>query len=133
MANNEKAIKILLIDDEKSFCDIFSFVLKREGFDIKYFTDPKEALLNIVSEKPDLILLDIAMPIINGFSILSQLKKDLKEKQPKIVFLTNLKYSTDGSLIDETYAKSLGADGIIHKTEDMDKVIEKIKEFLKNE
>lgn len=133
MANNEKAIKILLIDDEKSFCDIFSFALKKEGFNIEYFTDPKEALLNIVSKKPDLILLDIAMPIINGFSILSQLKKDLKEKQPKIVFLTNLKYSADGSLIDETYAKSLGADGIIHKTEDMDKVIEKIKEFLKNE
>lgn len=130
MAQESGAIKIVLIDDEKSFCDLFSFALKKAGFNVKYYTDPKEALLKVIEDKPDSILLDIAIPELNGFNLFSHIKKDLQEKIPKIIFLTNLKYTANGTPIDENYIKSMGADGIIHKTEDLDKIIEKIKELF---
>jgi len=127
---NEKAIKIVVIDDEKSFCELLSFVLKKEGFDTKCYTDPQEALLNIVSDKPDLIILDLAMPVLNGFSLLEHLKKDLPEIHPKILIVTNLKYTDSGIPIDENYAKSLGVDGLIHKTGDLDEMVKKIKQVI---
>ena len=124
------AIKIVIIDDEKFFCEFLSFVLKKEGFDVKCYTDSKEALLNIVSDKPDLILLDLAMPEMNGFSLLEYLKKDLKEIHPKILIVTNLKYTDSGMPIDDNYAKLIGAQGIIHKTGDLDEIVKKIKEVI---
>jgi DNA-binding response OmpR family regulator len=127
---NEKAIKIVIIDDEKSFCELLSFVLKKEGFEIKCYNDPQEALLNIVSDKPDLIILDLAMPVLNGFSLLEHLKKDLQEINPKILIVTNLKYTDSGIPIDENYAKSLGVDGLIHKTGDLDEMVKKIKQVI---
>jgi DNA-binding response OmpR family regulator len=127
---NEKAIKIIIIDDEKSFCELLSFVLKKEGFEVKYYIDPQEALLNIVSDKPNLIILDLAMPVLNGFSLLEHLKKDLQEIHPKILIVTNLKYTDSGILIDENYAKSLGVDGLIHKTGDLDEMVKKIKQVI---
>jgi DNA-binding response OmpR family regulator len=127
---NEKAIKIVIIDDEKSFCELLSFVLKKEGFDVKCYTDPQEALLNIVSDKPDLIILDLAMPVLNGFTILEHLKKDIQEINPKILIVTNLKYTDSGIPIDENYAKFLGVDGLIHKTGDLDEMVKKIKQVI---
>jgi two-component system response regulator VicR len=127
---NEKTIKIVIIDDEKSFCELLSFVLKKEGFDTKYYTDPQEALLNIVSDKPDLIILDLAMPVLNGFSLLEHLKKDIQEINPKILIVTNLKYTDSGIPIDENYAKFLGVDGLIYKTGDLDEMVKKIKQVI---
>jgi two-component system, OmpR family, response regulator VicR len=127
---NEKATKIVIIDDEKSFCELLSFVLKKEGFEIKCYNDPQEALLNIVSDKPDLIILDLAMPVLNGFTILEHLKKDLQEINPKILIVTNLKYTDSGIPIDENYAQSLGVDGLIHKTGDLDEMVKKIKQVI---
>ena len=124
------AIKIVIIDDEKSFCELLSFVLKKEDFDVKCYTDSKDALLNIISDKPDLILLDLAMPEMNGFSLLEHLKKDLKEIHPKILIVTNLKYTDSGMLIDDNYAKLIGAQGIIHKTGDLGEIVKKIKEVI---
>jgi DNA-binding response OmpR family regulator len=126
----DKKIKVILIDDEKSFCELLSFVLKKEGFEVNCYNNSQEALLNIVSEKPDLIILDLDMPVLNGFSLLEHIKKDIKEIHPKILIVTNLKYTDSGIPIDENYVKSLGANGLIHKTGDLDEMIRKIKEII---
>jgi two-component system response regulator VicR len=126
----KKAIKIVIIDDEKSFCDLISFVLKKEGFDVQCYCDSQEALLNIISDKPDLIMLDLAMPVLNGFSLLENIKKDLQEIHPKILIVTNLKYTDSGIPLDENYAKSFGVDGLIHKTGDLDEMVKKIKQVI---
>jgi len=126
----EKAIKIVIIDDEKSFCELLSFVLKKEGFGVKCYTDPREALLNIVSDKPDLIILDLAMPVLNGFTILEYLKKDLQEIQPKILIVTNVEYTDSGIRLNEDYAKTLGVAGLIQKTGDLDEMVKKIKQII---
>ncbi|GIW67373.1 MAG: hypothetical protein KatS3mg096_241 [Candidatus Parcubacteria bacterium] len=127
----QMAKKIVLIDDEKSFVELFSFVLKKEGFDVIGFTDPQEALKNIsVCKNTDLILLDLSMPILNGFSLFCYLQRDLGKECPPIILITNLQYNNDGTKIDDNYAKSIGAVGVIRKTTDLPDIIKKIKEFL---
>lgn len=122
---------IIIIDDEKSFCELFSFALKKEGFKVIYYTDPQEALSKIIEVKADLILLDLAMPVLNGFDVLTHLKNELGQKLPPILILTNLEYTPSGIKIDDNYALSIGTLGIIHKTSDLDKMINKIKSFFK--
>ena len=129
MANQKK--KIIIIDDETSFINIFSAVLVKAGFEVKGFSDPKEALVKMVEEKPDLILLDVAMPEMDGFMVFESLKKDFKDKMPKVIFLTNLGETISGVSIDEQYAKDLGAQGYIRKTDDLDKIVQKVKDLLK--
>lgn len=122
--------KIVLIDDEKSFCDIIFFALKKAGFDVICFTNPKEALLKIVEIIPDLVLLDILMPGIDGYELITHLKKDLGPKCPPIFLLTNLRYTTDGRILDDKLAKSFGAAGVIQKSGNLDNLLEKINEVL---
>jgi len=126
----EKAIKFVIIDDEKSFCELLSFVLKKEGFDVKYYDNPQEALLNIVSDKPNVVIVDLSMPIMNGFTVLEHIKKDLNELGLKILIVTNLKYTDSGMPIDDNYAKLIGAQGIIRKTGDLDEIVKKIKDVI---
>jgi two-component system response regulator (stage 0 sporulation protein A) len=123
--------RIVLVDDDKNFCEFIGLSLAQE-FDIKCYIDPQEAYLAIKEDIPDLVLLDIAMPKLNGFGLLQYLKKDLNEKAPKIIFMTALEYTDDGIKIDEEYVRNLGADGLIRKEEDTKTIIQKIKQFLSN-
>lgn len=127
---DQRPKKILLIDDEKSFCEVISFALKKAGFEIKCFTNPKEALLKIFEDIPDLILLDIAMPEMNGLELLVYLKKDLMNKCPPILLLTNIKYTDDGKQIDKEFGNSIGVIDVIHKSDNLDEIIEKIKKVI---
>ncbi|GIW65563.1 MAG: hypothetical protein KatS3mg094_082 [Candidatus Parcubacteria bacterium] len=125
----QRPYRILLVDDEKSFCDLISFALKKEGFEIECFYDPKEALLKIIEIKPDLVLLDISMPEISGLEFLVHLKKDLGSKCPNIIIITNLKYTDDGQEINDEFVRSLGLKGIIYKSSGLEEIIKKIKEI----
>jgi len=129
MVSSEKKYRVVLVDDDKNFCEFMSISLAQE-FDIKCYTDPQEAYLAIKEDIPDLVLLDIAMPKINGFSLLTYLKKNLQDKAPKIMIITSLEYTDNGNKIDEEYVKNMGADGLIKKEEDLQIVIEKIKKVL---
>ncbi len=123
--------KIVLIDDEKSFVDLLSYILKKENYEVISFIEPSEVLKNInLLKDVNLILLDLYMPNIDGFNLLSYLKKELNFNTPPIIFITNLKYTEDGQLIDDDFAKNLGVNGVIFKTDDYQKNLEKIKSFL---
>lgn len=133
MAAEVSGKKIVIIDDEKSFVDIFTFVLKKEGFETRGYSDPQEALKNILEDKPDAILLDLAMPKINGFDVikhLQQIKDNFGSRFPKIIIITNLRYTEGGVKIDDEFAKSVGAIGVIYKTDDMEQTIKRIKNYL---
>ena len=80
--------KILIIEDDKSLVDALSQKLTKVGFDCILAFNGKEGLKKIEAEKPDLILLDIIMPIMDGLTMLKELRKTNKEV-PAIV-LTNL-------------------------------------------
>lgn len=123
--------KVLIIDDEVSFLTIFGTALSNAGFEVKTYSNSSEALKNIESEEPNLILLDISMPGMDGFEFFDQLKNKFSRKMPKVVFLTNLGESVAGASVDEHFAKNIGAAGYVHKTDDLHDVIKKINEIIK--
>jgi DNA-binding response OmpR family regulator len=85
----EKLKKILLVDDEEVFLEALSEQLKEAGYDVVWAKDGLEGIEKARSEKPDLILLDLLMPRLDGVSALKQLKAAEDTKSIPVVILTN--------------------------------------------
>ena len=85
----EKKVRVLVIDDERGFCYFARKNLQDSGpFEVLIATDPKEGLLLAQREKPDLILLDVMMPQMDGFELLDRLKKNLDTATIPVLMLT---------------------------------------------
>ena len=88
MNNNEKTI--LVIEDDKTLSKAISDKLKREGFNVLTAFDGEEGLKIAIEQKPDLILLDLIMPIMDGIAMLNNLREDVWGKKVPVIILTNL-------------------------------------------
>lgn len=82
--------KILLIEDEPLILQLFERKLRLEGFEVETASRGQTGLEKARSSQPDLILLDILMPGMDGFEVMKNLKSDPKTKKIPVVFLTNL-------------------------------------------
>ncbi len=123
----EKIVKIVLVEDDMYLRKMYELGLKKAGFEIKSAENGKQGLELINTENPDLILLDVIMPELNGFEVLKQLNESGKIKNYKIIILTNL-----GQEDDIKKAIDLGAkDFIIKSNFTINEVVKKIKKFLK--
>ncbi|MEK7530952.1 MAG: response regulator [Patescibacteria group bacterium] len=98
------AQRVLYIEDEKFFADTLENVLSQVGYDVMQAPDGEVGLKVAREWKPDLILLDLLLPKIEGFEVLRQLKADLATSKIPIVVLSNL-----NSESDVKRAKDLGA------------------------
>jgi len=83
-----KQKKILVVDDERHIVRLVQVNLEREGHQVVAAFDGKEALKKEESEKPDLIVLDVMMPHMDGFEVLKRLKADDQTKDIPVVMLT---------------------------------------------
>jgi CheY-like chemotaxis protein len=113
---------ILLVDDEPMWLDAMSLILKDEGYKAITVTSGEEALLKLEKRKPDLIMTDVRMPVMNGFDLYQRIRENPKLAGVPVVFMSS---------IDDYYAKrtakELGADGYLTKpsfTEDLKKSVE---------
>lgn len=121
-----KEAKILLAEDDKYICRAYKDGLERAGFQVLVASDGVEAMQKVRSEKPDLILLDLIMPVKNGFEMLEELKKDPAFKRIPVIILSNL-----GQDSDREKGKSLGAvDYLVKSDFSMKEVIRKVREHL---
>lgn len=127
----ERQSLILLIDDEKDFREILSAKLKAAGFGIAEAVNGKEGVSKAKEMKPDLILLDLNMPVMNGAETLLRFKSDPDLENFKIVFLTNYgEPQKEMERVDEKFAQEAGALDYIRKTDDLDKITEEVKNIL---
>lgn len=118
--------KILIVDDEKLVVNALTLKLRSEGFLVDAASDGEEALQKVSNDKPDLILLDIIMPKLDGISVLRELKKREETKNIPIIILTNL-YD------DQKFTEALKAgntDYLIKVEHPIDEIIKRIKERL---
>jgi len=80
--------KILVIDDDKGLCQLYKLTMEQEGYDVYIANHGEEALSRALDIKPDLILLDIMMPIIHGLDVLDALKLTPEIEDSKIIVMS---------------------------------------------
>lgn len=121
-----KDIKILVVDDDPFILDMYVMKFKEQGFQIETATDGKAALEKITAAKPDIVLLDVVMPKMDGFDVIKKIKENGMLRTFKILFLTNF-----GQKDDVEKGMQLGADGYIIKAHfTPSEVALKVKELL---
>jgi len=121
--NNSK--KLLIAEDERSIAKALQLKLSISGFEVSLASNGEEALALMKEKKFDLLLLDIMMPKMDGFTVMAEMKKN-KNKTP-IMILSNLSQEDDAKR-----AKELGAvDFIVKSNTPLAEIIEKVKKFLK--
>lgn len=131
MPENTGVKKVVIIDDEKSFVEILSFALKAYNYDVIGYFDSEEALKNIQQDKPDLIILDLLMPKINGFDFIKHIRNICyKNNECKVIILTNLDETASGLKVDDNLIKSIGGDALIKKTSNLNEIVAKIKNLV---
>ena len=111
----EKKAKILLVDDDADFVESTKIVLESKPYEVIVAVDGDDALRKAREENPDLILLDIIMPVKDGFTAAEQLKKDPKLSKIPVLMLTS--YSSRGAetSIPRSRGFSLEAEDYIDK------------------
>lgn len=125
---NDIKKKILIVEDEVFLREICAKQLSKDGFEISEAQDGEEALKKVEEVKPDLVLLDIILPLIDGFGVLKKIREnsDEKIKNVPIIMLTNL-----GQEEDIKNAMALGATEYMVKSYFTTEEIEaKIKKML---
>lgn len=124
--SEEKKIKILLAEDDKFIARAYTDGLTRSGYEVIAVTDGEEAVKKAKENNPDIILLDLIMPIKNGFEALEEIKADEKMKDVPVLILSNLGQDTDIKK-----GRDLGAvDYLIKSDYSMSEVIKKINKNL---
>jgi len=95
MRAKKKGTKILIVDDEENVREVISYILGERGFIIEEAKDGKEALKKVEECKPDIIILDVSMPGMNGIQTCKQLRKNLHTQNIPIIFLSAEKCITE--------------------------------------
>lgn len=121
------AKKILIVEDDKFLRELIAQKLIKEGYDIGEAVDGEKGLKSIKEEKPDLILLDLILPGIDGFEVLAKMKEDPIMAQIPVIILSNL-----GQKDDIERGLKMGANDYLIKAHfTPGEIIDKIKAVLK--
>jgi two-component system, OmpR family, alkaline phosphatase synthesis response regulator PhoP len=126
MSEEKQKTKIVLAEDEEFIVRATNSKLELEGFQVIVAHDGEEAIARILSEKPDIVLLDLIMPKKTGFEVLKELLNHPEVQGIPIIVASNL-----GQASDVEEAKRLGAiDYLVKSDLSMKEMVEKIKEHL---
>lgn len=104
--------KILLVEDDETLAMVYQQRLELEGFEVKHSVNGEQALSDAVEFKPDLVLLDVMMPKLNGFDALDILRNSPQTRNVHIIMLTALSQPKDAER-----ARELGADDFLVKSQ----------------
>lgn len=117
--------KVLIVDDEPDMLKAISFRLKKAGYEILTAVNGKIALDIISSNKPDLVLLDLRMPVMGGEEVCAKIKNDELLKDLPIILLTA---SSGGKIADK--AKELGVEDCLVKPFDSEVLLKKVQKLI---
>lgn len=119
--------KILIVDDEPNIVISLEFLMQQSGYEVDIARDGEEALQKIASFEPDLVLLDIMLPQLNGFEVCQRIRENKQWNQLKIIML-----SAKGREIDVSKGIALGADAYITKPFSTKDLISQVQLLLAN-
>lgn len=125
MENKERRYKIAVIDDEKDLAGAISDFLSSRNFNVKVAYNGRNGLDLVREEKPDLVILDVMMPLMDGRDVLAALKKDDTTKNIPVIMLT-----AKSDQFDREYGLSLGAYEYITKPYDSTILLRQVNNVL---
>ena len=118
-------LKVVIVEDDKFLQKILVTKFTKEGFSVRAVSDAEEGLQMILTEAPDIALLDLILPKMSGFDLLTELKANPKTKNVPVVVLSNL-----GQEEDIARVKGLGAlDFLVKADTSINQVVQKVKEI----
>jgi DNA-binding response OmpR family regulator len=117
---------ILVAEDDKAYANVYQLKLAKEGYEVKIASDGEEALSACRKRKPDLIILDLLLPIMDGFEVLEALRKNKRLKNLKVLVLSSLSQPEDMIKV-----RRLGAlDYLVKSNITIQEIVDKIREYL---
>ncbi len=117
--------KILIVEDEKDLVEVLSFRLEKLGFKVFSAFNGKSGLATAKQELPDLIILDVMLPVMDGYRVCKELKGDSSTSAIPIIMLTARALDTDAKI-----GKDVGADDYMIKPFDDKDLIKRIQQLL---
>ena len=121
----KKMKKILIVDDEPNIVMSLEYTFKKNNFEVFIARDGQEALDILKKQLPDVIILDVMMPMVDGFATLEQIKKDERLQHCKVIFL-----SAKNKEKDIEKGLSLGANLYVVKPFSVKKLVEQVQGLL---
>ncbi|KPK98891.1 MAG: hypothetical protein AMJ95_02110 [Omnitrophica WOR_2 bacterium SM23_72] len=117
--------KLLLVDDDKEIVETLKSRLIKEGYQVVVAFDGEEAIVKVKEENPDVILLDLMMPKLNGFEVLKHIRENFKDKWRPIIII-----SATGELDAVKKSYSMEADHYLSKPVSMDNILRGIRTMI---
>lgn len=117
---------ILIVEDEKSLVDVLSYNLKKEGFEVASAANGQEGLRRAQTLMPDLIVLDLMLPVIEGLEVCRQLRSDPRTREIPLLMLT-----ARSEEVDEIVGFRMGADDYVTKPFKLKPLIQRVKALLR--
>ena len=115
--------KILVVDDDQNICELLRLYLTKEGYQVTLASDGEDALTKYAQAKPDMVLLDVMMPRLDGWEVCRRIRK---QGDTPVIMLT-----AKGETFDKVLGLELGADDYIVKPFDSKEVVARIKAVLR--
>ena len=127
----ERRAKILLVDDDPDFVEATKAVLESRPYEVIAALGGEEGLKKAREEKPDLVLLDIIMPDIDGFQVCQQLKKDPQLSQIPVIMITSFSEKYRETSIGVSQGLSLEAEDFVDKPVAPTELLIRVEKWLK--
>ena len=118
--------QILVVDDEPAIVDVLTYNLIKEGFEVTSASDGREAIQKCQSAPPDLMILDLMLPHVDGLQVCRRLRSDPRTQGIRILMLT-----AKGDETDEIVGFNMGADDFVAKPFRVKPLIERVKALLR--
>ncbi len=115
--------KILVVDDDINICELLRLYIEKEGFNVIIANDGGQAVTKFKTEKPDLVMLDIMLPVLDGWQVCREIRKT---SQCPIIMLT-----AKGEVFDKVLGLELGADDYVVKPFETKEIVARIKAVLR--
>jgi len=120
--------QVLIVDDEQNILISLEYLMRREGYEVRVARDGEEGLRSLRDQPPDLVLLDVMMPKLNGFEVCQAIRADSALAGVRVLML-----SAKGREAEIAKGLSIGADAYISKPFSTRDLVAKVKSMLENQ
>jgi len=114
--------RVLIAEDEPHIVESLSFVLSRSGYTVSSVLDGEAAMQQLRTDPPDVVILDVMLPRLNGFEVLKQIKSDPSLRSIPVIVLT-----AKGQAHDRRMAEEIGVDGFMTKPFSNREIVDEVR------